>query len=126
MKERKSKKQKSLKGKLLVWFLVLALAPLGALSYFAAQNFMNTLVERQIDEYRLASQLLGKNLAEFMNQTALTVEVLSKTHDITSDEVSPEEKLERLKAMVDQNPLYLAASLTDSEGKIIVDTRDRA
>jgi len=123
MKERRSKKQKSLKGKLLVWFLVLALAPLGALSYFAAQSFMNTLVEHQIDEYRLASQLLGKNLAEFLSNAAEAVKLLAEDYTISSSEVPSGKKLRKLEKLVNQDPLYLAASLTDSEGKIIVDTQ---
>jgi hypothetical protein len=51
VREKKTARKKSLKGKLLVWFLVFALAPLGALAYFASQSFMETLVERQIEEY---------------------------------------------------------------------------
>ncbi|WP_369017734.1 methyl-accepting chemotaxis protein [Thermatribacter velox] len=123
MRRKKTARKKSLKGKLLVWFLIFALAPLGALAYFSSQSFIKTLAEHEMTNYRAASQLLGKNLADFLGNTARAVAMLAEDATLSANNVPSQKKLRKLEKLVSENPLYLAASLTDSEGKIAIDTQ---
>jgi methyl-accepting chemotaxis protein len=86
---------------------------------------METLTERQIEEYHTASQLMGKNLADFMANAAVAAGVLAKDRDLVAEDVSSEVKLQKLKELLAQNTVFFSASLIDSEGKILVDTEKK-
>ncbi|MDK2897640.1 MAG: methyl-accepting chemotaxis protein [Candidatus Atribacteria bacterium] len=115
-------KIRSLRGKLLIWFLVLSLVPLAALAYFGLNQFEKNLLEKEIAGDSLLTAQIGESLALILNQAIEHAQSLSQNYYILQEEVGPEKKSEVLAEMVRRYPIYLTASLVDTDGVQIADS----
>ncbi len=112
----------TLKGKLLAYFLLFTLVPFFLVVYLGVTRFERTLTEREIANGKNLTIALENNLIHFFHSFLEETNLVAKALEERGENG---EKGALLKKFVENEPLFISASFTDSEGIQIADSQGR-
>lgn len=117
-------KFKSLRSRLLFWFLILSLIPLLTLAILGITEFQDTLLDQEIENDKVIALEMGKTLSIMMDEGLGHAHFLTQNYYIMNPDSDVAEKSAVLKDFVSNHTVYATASLVDSQGIQIADSHD--
>lgn len=109
----------SLRGKLLVYFLLFALVPFFLAVYFGLSRFEATLITREVENARNLTILAGDALSRALDRALSEAIVLAQTlrGGLFKDQIE-----KALRDAVERDPVLASASLVNGQGVQIADS----
>lgn len=117
-------KFRSLRSKLLFWFLILSLIPLLVLAISGITQFQNTLLDEEVESDKIIALEMEKTLSIMMNEGLGYAQYLAQNYYIMNPDADIAKKSAALANFISNHPTYVSASLTDSQGVQIADSHN--
>ena len=117
-------KFKSLRSKLLFWFLILSLIPVLVLAISGITQFQRTLLDGEIESDKVIALEMGKTLSIMMNEGLGHAQYLAQNYYIMNPNADVTKKSAALADFISNHSTYTTASLTDSQGVQIADSHN--
>ncbi|TKI58434.1 methyl-accepting chemotaxis protein [Brevibacillus antibioticus] len=109
-----------LRNKMILWFLVVAVIPLTAVSLFITSSFSSILIDKQKSSYVDLTSSTAIAMDQYLDRRMTEIQVLARTSDIQSDDAAA--KNEFIRKFTEEMKLYDGNTFIASDGKVTADT----
>ncbi|NQF13445.1 methyl-accepting chemotaxis protein [Brevibacillus sp. HB1.3] len=109
-----------LRNKMILWFLIVAVIPLTAVSLFITNSFSSILIDKQKSSYVDLTSSTAIAMDQYLDRRMTEIQVLARTSDIQSDDAAA--KNEFIRKFTEEMKLYDGNTFIASDGKVTADT----
>ncbi|WP_409176175.1 methyl-accepting chemotaxis protein [Brevibacillus fortis] len=109
-----------LRNKMILWFLVVAVIPLTAVSLFITSSFSSILIDKQKSSYVDLTSSTAIAMDQYLDRRMTEIQILARTSDIQSDDAAA--KNEFIRKFTEEMKLYDGNTFIASDGKVTADT----
>ncbi|MBH0330646.1 chemotaxis protein [Brevibacillus brevis] len=109
-----------LRNKMILWFLVVAVIPLTAVSLFITSSFSSILIDKQKTSYVDLTSSTAIAMDQYLDRRMTEIQILARTSDIQSDDAAA--KNEFIRKFTEEMKLYDGNTFIASDGKVTADT----
>ncbi|MED1915892.1 methyl-accepting chemotaxis protein [Bacillus thuringiensis] len=109
-----------LRNKMILWFLVVAVIPLTAVSVFITNSFSSILIDKQKSSYVDLTSSTAIAMDQYLDRRMTEIQILARTSDIQSDDAAA--KNEFIRKFTEEMKLYDGNTFITSDGKVTADT----